>query len=1208
MKSVVKSGSSLPLLACSVLVLGLVASLLVVPSAKADNLYASIRGRALDQAGAVVPDVKVTVTNIGTGISYTEVTSNEGMYVFPQIPIGDYRLAGEKQGFHTFVVSKIHVDLNQVFEQEIRLEVGQISETVTVEANQVQVETTQTQLGVTMEGSTIQNMPLIGRNWVNLQQLQPGVVAASDGRGDFATNGSQSQQNSYLIDGTDTNDLPLNTPLVILSPDAIGEFRMVTGSINPEYGRNSGAVINAVTKSGTSRFHGDAFEFYRDPFLNTKGFFQKIPQQFHQNQFGGTIGGPVIKNHTFFFFSYQGIRNRQPVTSNGGGVTTVFDASVFNPTNPSAGANYGPAATHPQGSNIALSSHLSPIPLTGSDGVAYPAGTPYSTIFGCAGGTTPGCTVGFIPGADINSISAKLLKFVPQPNTNLGAGQRVFEFSPINRGQQDQYAGRIDQTFSSKDSLWGSFFIQHQPTIVDLPFTGATLPGFSETDDRHYKLVTISWTHVFTPNILNEIRGGYNRFNFAAVDPTTPVNPSTLGFNIVPQLGGSAAALPVVRVRGLFTLGFSANGPQPRKDQTYEGVDNLSIVSGRHTMKFGFDMRRFHVDNPFAGNNDGNFGFQHNGIFSTGNAGADFLLGIPDNYTQGSGGVIDASAQEYYSYAQDQFKLRPNFTITYGLGWQIDTPLYDKAYNGHAQFSFVPGQQSTVFPNAPVGFVYNGDAGVHPAGTTHYKNLGPRLGFAYSPGWGGKLTGGGGKTSIRGGVGVYYNRFEEEQTLQFLGAAPLGFSSSGAGNPTFADPFTNIQNGATVAQPFPYPGPSQNISFASFLPLYQGYAGMSPNIADPMATNYNLTLERQLSSTMLVSLGYVGSMGRRLALVVPQNIVTNVAPCAADPTCGPFNMEYTHPEGYKYPQAAPCAFNSFSPAQPCSIYGPIVTIGSGANSNYNAFQASVKNRLSHGLDLLVSYTYSHALDEASGFENSAFGGGGFGGFGSIRATNPYNPGLDYGNTSFDARQRFVLSYYYQIPSVRHFSSMSWMPSRITDGWTIAGITTFQTGFPLDVVDGNLTSLMSSMFDISDNSSIDVPNLVGKVTYFNPRNGNNSQNQNACAADGQTAGPVTGRYWFSPGSFSCETTPGVLGNAGRNILRGPGLNNWDFELYKDTQLTERTKMELRIEFYNVFNHTQFSPNSVVTDISDPNFGQVFGAQPSRLIQLAAKFYF
>ena len=267
MTFLLRRGFFLPLLVSTIIVLGLGLSPFLIQTAKADNLYASIRGRALDQWGAVIPDVKVTATNVATGISYTAVTNEEGIYNFQQLGIGDYKLTAEKQGFRAFAVSKIHVDVNQVFEQDVKMEVGQISETITVEANTVQVNTISAELGTVVGASQIVNIPLIGRNWVNLQQIQPGVVAAADARGDFSTNGSQTQQNSYLINGTDTNDLPLNTPLIIPSPDAIEEFKMVTNVINPEYGRNSGAVINAVTKSGTNEFHGDAFNFYRDPKL-----------------------------------------------------------------------------------------------------------------------------------------------------------------------------------------------------------------------------------------------------------------------------------------------------------------------------------------------------------------------------------------------------------------------------------------------------------------------------------------------------------------------------------------------------------------------------------------------------------------------------------------------------------------------------------------------------------------------------------------------------------------------------------------------------------------------------------------------------------------------------------------------------------------------------------------------------------------------------
>jgi hypothetical protein len=289
----------------------LLISIFCATPANADELYGSIRGTVTDQSGALVPDARITVTNLATGLSKA-VTAKDGEFAILQLPVGDYSVRIEKSGFRTYTSSGIHLDVNQAYALNAKIELGAVSETVTVEANQVQVETTTPQRGDVVDANQILNLPLIGRTWVNLQQLESGVVAASDARGEFATNGSQTTQNSFLINGTDTNDLPLNTRTVVPSEDAIEEFRMVTNTINPEYGRNSGAIMNAVIKSGSNGFHGDVFEFYRDTFLNSKDWFTHEKAIFHQNTFGATIGGPIWKNHSFFFFSYQGVRNRQP--------------------------------------------------------------------------------------------------------------------------------------------------------------------------------------------------------------------------------------------------------------------------------------------------------------------------------------------------------------------------------------------------------------------------------------------------------------------------------------------------------------------------------------------------------------------------------------------------------------------------------------------------------------------------------------------------------------------------------------------------------------------------------------------------------------------------------------------------------------------------------------------------------------------------------
>ena len=1140
--------------------------------ARAADLDGSIRGTVTDPAGGAVPQVTVTATNTATNVSYQAKTQEDGGYSFLQLPIGDYTLKVEKTGFQTYTAAQIHLDVNTVFIQDVQLTVGAMSTVITVQANQVQVETSTTQLGTVIEAQQIVDLPLIGRDWVQLQALQPGVVGASDRFGtsstappDFATNGGQSQFNLFLIDGADTNDLTLNTGTFVPSEDSIAEFRMVTSTLNPEYARTSGAAVNAVIKSGSNSFHGDAFNFYRSKGFDASNFFSPgVSNPFHENQFGGTLGGPVIKNHTFAFFSYQGVRESIPQTNNGVNngvqVTPVFLSGQ------TTGATAFPG--------LAASTGVSAVPLVGDNGTMYPAGTAYSTIF----------SAGTVPAADINVESAKLLKFVPAPNTSITAGGplNAFGFTATQATVTNQYLYRIDQVFNAKDTLWGTWFDEKLAQTEPVSFFGGNLPGFGESDGENFKFLALSWTHVFNDHMLNELRGGYNRLNYAAVFPQTPTLPSSLGFAITPQDPGGAG-IPDVTVPGLFNLGFSIFGPQPRIDQVYQGTDNFSLVEGRHTLKFGFDMRRWETLNPALSQNSGEFQFEPFGTYSTGLVGADFLLGVPALYEQASGGLENGRSRQYYSYAQDQFKFRPNLTLTFGLGWTIDTPALNIAYDGHGQLAFRPGQQSVVFPNAPLGVVYEGDPGVQAAGPTQWRNFGPRIGFAYSPNWG-WLTGGAGKTSIRAGFGIYYDKSATEEAGQVgFGVPPfsistqLGVTGPGAPvsgvNPSFATPFTDVATGAVVPNPYPFTGFPSSINFATtpgLEPIFTSCcAVVAPDTRDPRASNYNLTVERQVGASTIVTVGYVGSVGRRLSDGMPQNIVTGLGPG----------------DTVVYPYSLP-------------VYGPIATIFSDGTSSYNSLQASVNKKMSHGLQFLVSYTYSHSIDDTSGFENSSFGedggeGGGFGG--SIRSSNPYCfPRCDIGSSVYDARQRLVISYVYQIPGLRG----NWAISRLTRGWTITGITAFQTGFPLDIAD--LSDPSGGCDLASDFNCWDGPNQVAPVHYLNPR--------------------ATG-MWFDPTSFvqvscapSCPavgvspTSVVAYGNAPRNPIRGPGINNWDFVLYKDTEITELTRVQLRLEAYNLFNHTQFDPNGISTNLTSGTFGAIVAAQNPRLMQIAAKLIF
>ncbi len=1110
---------------------------------RADDVYARIRGTVTDATGAAVAGVSLKATNTKTGITREVTSAADGSFEFLNLPPGTYDVTATKTGFTTFVAKNIGLVLNQIYALNIALEVGQVSQTVEVQANPVQVETTNTQLGTVITNQTILQLPVLNRNWVTLQQTEPGAVASSDRFGNnYATNGSQSQQNSFLVNGMDSNDLPLNTPLIIPSEDAIAEFDYVESTINPEYGRNSGAILNAIIKSGTNSFHGDAFEFYRDTFLNGRNFYQKTNPIFHQNQFGGTLGGPVIKDKTFFFLSYQGTRSRQP---DGG----PQDVTVFSPTQRNG---YFP--------NIASSTAASPFPLTGENGALYPAGTPYDVLF----------PTGHIPTSDFNHISQNYLKYVPLPNF----GTNQYLFTPLTRLTQDQGLFRVDHTFSPSDTIWGSGFFENTPSTDDLPFTGSSLPGFGEIAQRHYKQFTADWVHTFNPTTINEFRMGMTRFNFVAVEPQQVVQPSSLGFTGINPEYPQGAGAPFIGITGYFNLGFSTNGPQPRIDTTYEITDNFSKIVGRHTFKFGYDGRRFQVNNPFYADNNGAFSFGGNGVYSTGDPGADFLLGIPDSYAQSSGGYIDARAYETYLYFQDSFKVTSKLTINYGLGWQLDTPLVNQHFGKLAFNCFRPGQQSTIFPTAPLGLDFPGDTGCSTSGYyTHDFHPAPRFGFAYAPA---------DKWSIRGGFGVYFNRFEEELALQNLGAVPFSQSSGGiadvGGNPSFAAPFTDIATGQSIPNKFPFVPPTkgQAVNFNQFLPL--SINTVSPNLTDPYAFNYNFNIQRELPSNMILQIGYVGSAGRHLIMAYEGNPITPAgqAACAANPSCIS-NRVFQH---LLYPD------HSYVPGD---IFASVGTQASVGASNYNSLQVSLNKKFSHGLYFTTSYVWSHALDDASSFENSGFG---------ARGTNPYNFALDYGDSAYDARHRFVATYTYEIPNLHNH--VHWLPTPLVGGWQITGISTFQTGFPITIADTGFRSLTCDA--LSYYGCPDTANVLGPVyTNYDPRtttfvnktlNPNNTQ-------------PASQNYWFNPNDFA-RAPYGILGDAGRNFFHGPGIFNTDMSLVKTISFTENYRVELRADAFNAFNHTQFS--GPVSNIASRNFGGIFNAAAGRIVQLGARVYF
>lgn len=1162
--------------------LGFVLCLFWVRSAKADELYGKIRGIVYDSSGAVVAGVNLTVTNADRGISRQVTSSGDGSYEFLQLSApATYTLTAKQSGFRFFSARDIHLSLNQIYVLNVTLEVGAVTQEVTVEAAPSQVERTSMQLGRVLYSRQIEDLPLNGRNWITLQQTLPGVVSSDRFTNNYATNGSRSQANDFLVNGTDANDIALNTPNVIPSPDAIAEVSLITNTINPEYGRNGGAILSATTKAGNNQFHGDAFEFYRDNALNTRNFFSPSVTVFHQNQFGGVVGGPIKREKAFFFFSYQGTRNRQPSTFSSGAVTVFTTAQR-------KGDFSGPG---PGGAFS--SSARSAFPLVAEDGTTQPAGTLYSRLFPTRN----------IPSVDINPISAKLRDtFMPFPNT----GPSTFQFNPVNAAVRDQYISRIDYNHGTNDAIFGYWYIEPSNTNRDLPFTGATVPGFGDVSKFRTQQYTLNWNHTFGSTMVNEARFGYQRLNFNTAFPQNPTLPSSLGFAITPQ-NTAQAGLPRIILTGFATLGFGSNGPQPRIDQTYQTTDNFSKIAGRHTFKAGFEMRRSQVSNPFFARNNGVFTFGHTGTFSTGNSAADFLLGIPDSYAQSSGNFIDARTQTYYSYGQDQFKIRPHLTLTYGAGWQIDTPLKNLANGGLAVDCFRPGQQSSVFPTSPAGLVFPGDPTCNSAAgaETRYRHFAPRFGFAWSPR-------GSQKWAVRGGYGIYYNRVEEELTLQFLSTPPFSLNSSGVvdafgkASPGFANPFSGFEpvfdatgkiivdaTPRSIPNKFPFSAPKAGsaVDFTFFEPFSLNV--FDPNLSDPYSQNYNLTVERELPSAVVLSVSYVGLQGRKLTGTIELNPAggPNGNPiCAATPGCNSNNNQATAPQSFKYSQTANRQL----------IFGGVGQQATFISSNFNALQVTVDKKPTHGLNFRATYGWSHSLDGGSSFEDLGFSN-------SLRGLDPFNFRNNYGDSAFDARHRFVISYGYDIPSVKHLSAFSRLPNRLTDGWRMTGIVTLQSGIPLGVADSARPSFTCSL-NFTFYACWDRPDAFGPVQTFDIRTGSAANSLHGTIS---APGSASDHYFFDPNAFG-RSARGTLGNSGRNFFHGPGFNNVDFGLLKNTKINERASLQLRFEFFNLFNHAQFNARGVTLNANSSDFGRDLDARPtgidSRLIQLAAKFIF
>jgi Carboxypeptidase regulatory-like domain len=1162
--------------------------------ANASDVNARIKGTVTDPSGAVVPGVTVIATNQATGVKFDTKTQADGAYLFPQLPIGTYTITVSNPGFQSFKATGIVLAIDQEYVESIKLGLGQASELVEVAADSVQVNTTDIQLDNIVNHQQLVELPLIGRAFTNLELIEPGVQAPSDRFGTLSVAGAQSQQSEYLVNGADTNDFALNTIALTPNLDAIEQFNLLQGPLNAEYDRNSGGIVSATITQGTNHIHGDVYEFYRDTFLNTLNYFQKfspspgapytgVISPFHQNIFGATLGGPILKDKLFIFGAYEGTRQSVPQTN------AAPASSVL--------------STAQRGGNF--SNDLS------TDSTLNPAGYSFSSnpipssinIPGCSSATDTWAAClnrlgGVLPSSAINSISKGLLPDVPVANNGLYG----LVFNQTSSTSNNQYLGRVDFSLNPKNQF--SFVGIYQNSVISntLPFSGATVPGFGDGSLSEIQQYTFDYVRQISNTTVNDFALHWTRFNFDTGSPQQVVQPSSAGFGILPS-NPAEATIPSLSVTGAFTLGGTTNGPQPRIDQAYQIDDTVSKTFGHHQLKFGYDGRRFNVSNTFGARNSGAYSFSNSSNpFSTGDPSLDFLLGLPSTYAQSSVGIIQADAFLNYVFAQDTWRATSNLTINYGLGYSIDTPLRNHQYNGIGINCFLPGETSKVFPTAPAGIVYPGDPGCSIAGraTTRHTEFGPRIGFAWAPDLG-VISGGAGKFSIRGGYGIYYNRTEEEPSLQTLNAAPFGLSTAGAGDfggtPQLANPFADINGGVNAggtalpktSEPnrFPYapPAPGAPVSFANLEPL--SLSTFDNKFRAPYSQNFQLTVQREFPSKTIATISYVGALGRHNVNVYEGNPETAAghAACLADPVC----IANRASQSNLYPGHT--AFGFVDPNTGSTAFTGIGTVTSGSASNYNSLQASVQKSTTHGLFLQISYTYSHSLDNSSSFENGGFGNAGERGF------NQFQPSLNYGDSEFDARHRLVIAPIYTTPVVRKSDNWYSPANLALSGWQISGITTLATGFPFDISYDGFTSSNSLYCSINNTfyACPDVPLQVAPLARQNLR-ATRTSNGSAVA--------------FLTSSFAPEPI-GSFGNVHRNPYHGPGLNFTNLIVARNFNVSADgvRRLQLRLESDDVFNHTNFAnPDGSFTD---GTFGQISGVNstvPGRQTQISGKFYF
>jgi hypothetical protein len=1116
-------------------------SLLVVcsfaglPTLLGQEVGATLFGTVTDPAGATVPGASVTVTSPDTGKTASMKTQADGTYVFSALTPGAYSLTVENTGFKKSVQTGITLVVFQKARLDVQLEVGEVTTTVEVTGAAPLVESGTASVGGVVDTRQVTELPLNIRRFGSLPLLFPGAVPDRGGFSSnifgspfsettYAANGSRGSGNNVLIDGVDSKNLFTGGFSVQPSPDSVQEFKVQTQSFSAVFGKNAGSTINLVTKSGTNELHGSAFEFLRNDVFDARNFFALEKPAFRRNQFGAAVGGPIVKNRTFWFASYEGLQARKGLTYAGLVPTPAMLTGDF-------------------------SEFLPDIPII--DPLSCP-NPPF-------GETCQAFTGNIIPADRIDSVAKKVAPFFPQPNS---AGDANYVTNPKLRRSDHQVQVKVDHTFGPKDNIYVRYILGHSVTYT--PEQAYTeLPGFGDRIRFRGQNLALSWSHTFSPTMLNEFRFGFTRNMNIGTCENCPREPGFMeGFGIanLKALGPEDEGFPIFDFsQNYFTIGDSNYRPVESNDMFEKFNDTLTITKGKHTMAMGFDIQPYQSlrdQAPFSPHGQ----FEYANLYSN-HPMSDFLMGYPSSAGRSLAKRVTYHDGRFWNaFFQDDIRVTQNLTLNLGLRWEYHQLPTDRRNTGAALVPLpgkpwqqpgnavlmVPGyEQADELCNQPQ---FIADQGLPTerhlvACSDVMKQLGftgraerslwfpdrfnwaPRFGFAWKPTGSDKLV-------VRGGYGLFFefsqgNGFHYGFNNPVQAPSQFNFFESGV-RPPFTTQTAFSSGGAVALKD-------------SFLSL-----NVSPYFKQPYVNQWTFNIQSELSPNTALEVRYLGMSA--------------------------VQMSYFHFFGN---QAIPGPGD----IQPRRLYpdlGFTAEVASGSNSNYNSLQVQLTRRMANGLSFLAGYTWGKSLTDHDAEEGGYVDGG--------LGQNDNNRTADYGRGVNDARQRLVLSSIYELPfgKGRRWMNRGGAANAILGGWELTSIITFQTGFP-----------------ITPSAGFDVAN-VGTGAWRPDRICNGALPTNQRTVD----------HWFDTKCFTNETLIALLdagtprfGNSGRSVIDGPGFQNWDFGLIKDFPVREGIKVQFRAEFFNAFNQAHFDDPE--KDVTSPDFGKIFGAGEPRDIQFGLK---